>query len=129
MSFSNIAQSVCIALLLTACGSQPARGNSEPALLDEVSAAYRTALESAVSEALHGVPVTLAKDALTQESLLIVERRPMPKLQQPGLGGREMQMPEKFRLMTDGKDCWLLQLSDSARWPLPGVSCKSEAGS
>lgn len=123
MKTANTIRCCVAALLLTACSSQSAQGTPVPALLTSTSDSSRAELESVVSRALHGVAVTLAEDALTQESLLVVERRPQRSLQQPGLDGRKLQKPEKFRLMTDGSNCWLVKVSDSSRWPLEGVSC------
>lgn len=127
MKTANTIRCCVAALLLTACGSQPAQGTPVPALLENTDDNSHAELERAVSEALHGVTVTLADDALTEESLLIIERRPVRNLQHPGgLNGRKLEKPEKFRLMTDGSGCWLVKLSDNSRWSLPGASCVPE---
>ena len=115
--------------LLVGCSSQPAQGDSVPALLTGFDSQAHAELESVVSEALGGQSVTLAEQALTQQSLLIIERQPTRTLQQPRVPGRELQMPERFRLMTDGTGCWLLQLSSGARWPLQNASCRPETES
>ncbi|SDZ98915.1 hypothetical protein [Microbulbifer marinus] len=109
-------------VLLTACGSQPAHGDPRPALLAEPGPEVRAELQQLVSEAMHGVPVTLAADALTKESVLVVERKP----QQPRLSGREFGQPVKFQLMLDEEACWLVRLSDGERWALRKATCRPE---
>ncbi|MFD1581889.1 hypothetical protein [Microbulbifer halophilus] len=114
--------------LLTACSVQTARSEAVPALLVSPDPSVHAVLERTVSQALNGASANLADDALTRQSNLIVERRPLRSLQEPGgLHGRKLEKPEKFRLMTDGAECWLLKSSDGSRWPLPGVRCVPEA--
>ncbi|WP_143186900.1 hypothetical protein [Microbulbifer donghaiensis] len=109
-------------LLLTACGSQPALGDPRPALLLDAGAEVRAELLRVVSAAMHGAQVTLAPDALTEESVLIVARKP----QQPRLSGREFDKPVKFQLVLDGEACWLVRQADGERWVLRGASCRPE---
>ncbi|WP_323845313.1 hypothetical protein [Microbulbifer magnicolonia] len=107
---------------VTACGSQPAMGEPQPALLTESGPEVREELRRVVSAAMYGVEVTLAEDALTRESLLVVERQ----RQQPRLSGREMVPPTKFQLVVGGGACWLMRLADGERWELRKASCRPE---
>lgn len=113
-------------LCLAGCTSQSAQGDSVPALLAELNPQVHAELESVVSAALGDKPVTLGEQVLMRESLLVIERQATHKLQQPRVPGRDMQMPERFQLMTDGEGCWLVQLSSGAIWPLQGASCRPE---
>lgn len=126
MTAFNIRCLIVVQLFLAGCVSEPARGNSEPALLTELNPQVRAELESVISGALGDKPVALGDEVLTRQSLLIIERQPTNKLQQPRVPGRDLQLPERFQLMTDGEQCWLLQLSSGAIWPLPSVSCRPE---
>ena len=72
-------------------------------------------LAQAVSSALHGAPVTLADDALTRDSLLIIERA--------HLSGRDLDKPEHFRLVKIGKDCALVHERTGKRTTLASTTC------
>lgn len=108
---------------MLACSSQAAQGEAAPALLAEATPAARAELEQVISTALHGVPVTIAEDALTRESIVVIERRSVHNLQQPRLDGRKLERPETFRLMVAGDACWLVKVSDGSRWPLRDITC------
>jgi hypothetical protein len=109
------------------CGAPPARADV-PALVAEPSAASRAELRRVVTEATNGAPVTLADDALTRESTLIVERREPLDAQGRPLSGRLLDMPQRFRLvLRDGK-CALVRESDARSWPLSDTRC-APAGS
>ncbi|MCI0434935.1 MAG: hypothetical protein L0271_15035, partial [Gemmatimonadetes bacterium] len=58
--------------LLTGCRSLDAE-QEVPAIVTAPDSASRAELERVVSNALNGVPVTLADDALTRESALTIE--------------------------------------------------------
>ncbi len=64
---------IAIALCaITACATTPA-ANDVPAVIVRADAQSRAELQSAVSQALNRTSVTLADDALTQDSSLIIE--------------------------------------------------------
>jgi len=69
------------------------------AVIDQPTRESRAELARAVSSALNGVPVTLADDASTRDSLLIIERP---------LSGRDLGKPENFRLLKAGEQCTLV---------------------
>jgi hypothetical protein len=56
-----------------ACATASGRGDS-PAVLTKATAESRAELARRLSEALHGAPITIADDALTRDSTLILER-------------------------------------------------------
>ena len=115
------------ALAPLACGTPPARADV-PALIAEPSAASRAELLRVVTEAANGARVTLADDAFTRESTLIVERREPLDAQGRPLSGRLLEMPQRFRLvLRDGK-CVLVRESDERSWLLNDTRCAAAAG-
>ena len=107
---------------LAACATATGRPDL-PALLTNPTAESRAELVRAVSGALHGAPITLADDALTRDSTLIVERtRPRTPDGVP-LNGREMGRPEHFRLVKNGTRCVLVHERTGKRWTLKAATC------
>jgi hypothetical protein len=79
---------------------------------------------TADSRALHGEPLTLADDALTRDSTLIVERvRPRDENGAPLLG-RDTGRPERFRLVKEGSQCVLVHEGTGERYPLESTTCE-----
>ena len=100
-----------LALLLATCASaQP----EVAAVIDKPTKETRAELAQAVSSALNGAPVTLADDALTRDSLLIVEKR---------LTGRDFDRPEHFRLVKTDKHCTLVHERTGKRTTLASTTC------
>lgn len=95
-------------MLLSACASAQ---TEVPARLDKPM----PELARAVSAMLDGAPVTLADDALTRDSVLIVEKR---------LTGRDLGRPERFHLVKAGKDCVLVHERTGTRTRLASATCE-----
>jgi predicted small secreted protein len=116
----------------TTSGEQPPAGDDaalegdRPAVLVNPAAATREELERVVSDMLFGADVTLGQDALTQSSVLIIERKKIRSLENPPLSGRDLGSPERFRLYTTGTQCVLVHESDHARYELLDVECVPE---
>jgi len=111
------------ALCLSVCAT--VSGRDVPAVLTNPTAESRAALARAVSGALHGAPVTIADDALTRDSTLIIERaRPRTPDGVP-LSGRETGRPERFRLVKDGSRCVLVHERTGKRWTLKAATCSA----
>ena len=72
-----------------------------------------------------GVPVELAADALTRESVLVVDRKPAT-IDGQLINGRELGRPERFTLLLVKGKCKLRRESNSKLLALPGATC-SEA--
>lgn len=83
-------------------------------------------LENVVSSALDGRPVTLASDALTRESTLIIEPRQLRRIDGPPELGRNLGRPEHFRLVLDGNHCFLVHDETELRWLLGDTQCIPE---
>ena len=108
-------------VLLGACKTpQPM---DTPAVIDKPGIRSREAVMTAVSEALGGANVTLAADALTKSSLLIINRRPLRDSAGRPVQGRETQMPERFFLVKSGAQCVLVHEKTGKRYPIGAVGC------
>jgi hypothetical protein len=80
-------------------------------------------LARVVREAL-GAPVTLADDALTTSSMLVIERaNPRDGSGRP-LNGRRLYRPESFELFTRKSRCVLVQTRTGRRWTLRHTACR-----
>jgi len=86
------------------------------AVIDKPTKESRAELGQAVARVLNSAPVTLADDALTRDSLLIIERA--------RLDGREMGKPEHFRLVKSGEHCTLVHERTGARTTLASTTCQ-----
>ena len=87
--------------------------------------ASRAALQHAVNDALN-TNVTLADDALTESSLLIIERSPPRSMQGLPTQGRNMDIPIQFRLVINREDCILIDQRDRSRYELDNTTCEAE---
>ena len=87
--------------------------------------ASRAALQHAVNDALN-TNVTLADDALTESSLLIIERSPPRSMQGLPTQGRNMDIPIQFRLVINREDCILIDQRDQSRYELDNTTCEAE---
>ena len=87
--------------------------------------ASRAALQHAVNDALN-TNVTLADDALTESSLLIIERSPPRSMQGLPTQGRNMDMPIQFRLVINREDCILIDQRDRSRYELENTTCEAD---
>ena len=118
----------CVASLpaLAACRTvrEP---QDEPAVIVNPTDESRATLRRTLREALAGAPVTLADDALTRSSTLIIE--PIWPRDATGrrLGGREYGLPERFFLVRSGERCILVHERDGRRLTLEGTACSPMA--
>ncbi|MEX2123211.1 MAG: hypothetical protein WD795_04925 [Woeseia sp.] len=97
-----------------------------PARIVDPGDESRAELKQVVRDALHGADVMLAADALTESSMLIIERRKMQSLDNPPLSGRELGRPEHFHLVTTGTQCVLIHEKGGARYELREARCVAE---
>jgi uncharacterized lipoprotein YbaY len=94
----------------------------QPAVIVNPDSASRAALQAAVNGALQ-TDVALADDALTQDSLLVIERRIPQTVEGSDAGGRTMQAPIQFQLVLNGADCVLVDQRNQARTILADTDC------
>lgn len=110
---------------ISACtlASQP----EQQAVLIAPTAAARAELHDIVSAALGNPALTLADNALIQESVLIVERVPRTDSSGVLLDGRERGRPERFVLVTQGSRCLLVHERTGQRRQLQHAQCRPVA--
>lgn len=112
-------------IILFACKNSDTR-QEIPALLIEPTAESRAELLDVVSNALNNAHLTLADDALTKTSLLIIERKRHRDLNNNPVMGRELGQPEQFRLLLSGDQCVLVHLNGRNRSVLKNARCIAE---
>jgi hypothetical protein len=108
-------------LTLMACASMSA-ARDVPAVITRPTPESRAELVRVVARVLNGAPVTLADDALTRDSALIIERS-RPRKDGVPLSGREMHRPEHFRLVKNGSQCVLVHERTGKRFTLASATC------
>ena len=113
-----------LCLMLTACQTVNA-DYDQPARIVNPDADSRAALQAAVNEAI-GREVMLADDALTDSSMLVIERWMPGTLEDPAPQGWILEKPVQFQLVRNGEDCFLLRKSDGARYVLSNTDCEAE---
>ena len=110
------------ALLLGTCSVVP-QAQDRPAIVTNPTEQSRAELLRVVSQALNGAKIMLADDALTQSSVLTIERSPMHDLRGGKIMGRELSVPQQFTLIKNGSECVLVKLPDNSRWVLVETNC------
>lgn len=123
----SIAGTIIATLLISACNNQ-SRAEDVPAVLVEPNEAVRAELLSAVRRSLNHRPVTLADSALTSNSLLTIERKSHRSLEGRPATGRQMEPPERFRLVQSDDQCVLIHLNSGDTTTLESATCEPEAG-
>jgi hypothetical protein len=94
-----------------------------PAIIVNPSGASRMELARVVREALHGMPATLADDALTTSNTLVIEHANPRDASGRPLNGRSLDRPERFELFTRKSRCVLVQSRTGRRWTLRHTQC------
>lgn len=97
-----------------------------PALRTGVTQASTQEIAQTVSTAMNGVPVTVADDALTTESTLLIERSTQRALGRPQVPGRSLERPQHFQLVVDASQCFLVHRETGLRWLLAETECVPE---
>jgi hypothetical protein len=111
------------AVLLSACVSSQAQ-EEQPAVIVNPTAQSRAELLQAVSTALQGVKTMLAEDALTNTSILFVERPAVHDAAGRRINGRDLGRPERFQLMMHGDRCVLVHENSGVRHHLVNATCQ-----
>jgi hypothetical protein len=116
---------VGMALVASACTSIKAR--ETPALLVNSNQETRAELVSTISSALNVTNITIADDALTRDSTLVIERTPARDSTGQRLSGRDYTQPEQFRLLLVDGSCELLHVRSGKSYPLTRSRCRAES--
>lgn len=112
-------------LLLGGCAGQDASTDTS-ALRINVTESAQTELSNVVSAALDGVAVTIADDALMNESALVLESGNNRSMNQPAGLGRNRTRPSHFHLIIDARRCFLIHEETGLRWLLADTECVAE---
>jgi len=115
-------------LMAAASCSAPALQPDRPALRTSTGETSLRELQQVVSAALDGVDVTLADDALTTSSSMTIERARQRSLGRPTEPGRNYEQPQRFQLVIDGGQCFLVHGNTGLRWLLADTTCTPESG-
>ena len=126
MKTAAFAVAAATGLALGACKTVAPDAN-QPALIVEASDASRAALQATVNELLD-TDVVLSRDALTETSFLFIERRIPQSVDGSPAKGRNMEMPYRFTLLTNGTDCVLVDERDGSRHLLADTKCAAADG-
>ncbi len=108
---------VGVILVLNACKTDTVRAEVPAHVVDPTPESHAE-LQHVVSSALGGRSVTIAENALTKESMLIIGPR--------NLTGRDLGKPEQFRLVLSGSTCILVHLGSNSRSELAKTNCVAE---
>ena len=123
-AIAPIAIAITIAASFAGC-KNVAPDADQAAVIVNPDAASRAALQATVNAALH-TDVLLADDALTDTSILIIERKVPQSIEGSPAQGRTMEMPFQFRLVTNGSECVLIDQRDMSRTALANTVCLVE---
>ena len=107
---------IAAATLLGACETLPPL-KGKPAVLSNASTQTTAELSEVISNALHGVKVTLAPDALTDSATVIIER-PYNEM-----NGRRMDKPDHFTLSFSHNKCVLTHEETGESYALKHAKC------
>ena len=119
-----ISVSLGVALLTTGCQTMGSDAD-QPARIINPNDASRAALQSTINGILN-TEVTLASNALTDSSMLIIELSPPRTMQNPNPQGRIMDEPIQFRMVINGSDCILIDQRNGSRHVLQDTECAAE---
>ena len=117
----TIKRLLILPLLLSACASGP---SDVPAIVVSPSTESQADLQRVVSTALSRENVLMARDALTETDLLIIERKPHRSNSGQLLDDRSMAFPDHFRLILVDNRCMLLHVQTERRWLLENTRCR-----
>ena len=125
MKLSRLAFFACTIFAMAACKTTRAQEDIAAVIIDPTPQSHAELLQ-VLTDALNGAPVTIADDALTQNSLLIIERQVPRDLENQPITGRDLGRPKQFRLVLSSGDCVLIDLRDQSRHKLEKTTCEPE---
>lgn len=124
MKFFRTISATALWLMLSGCQTVDT-DNDRPARIVDPDDESRGALQAVVNGAL-GTEVLLADDALTESSVLTIERWPAGTMDNPVPQGRILEKPIQFQLVRNDGVCYLVKKSDGSRYLLRDVRCEAE---
>ena len=117
-----------LATLAAAAGCRHLGASEDvPAILVAPSEDARAEILAALTEALGRAPIAVADDALTQTSVLVIERAAPREPPNRPLTGRTVDASvERFELVLNDGECALVRAADGWRKPLAHARCIPE---
>lgn len=97
-----------------------------PAILINSQPKATKILEDTISTSLHGTEITLSKNAFTHDSIIIIEPTKIQSIRLPHGMGRNVRQPEKYQLILDGGQCFLLHDKTQLTWHLGNLKCEKQ---
>jgi hypothetical protein len=110
------------AALVGGCATH-AQTDDVAAVIINASSQTHDEIRRDISMALNGAPVTIAPDALTKDSFVAIERKPVSDQQGLLVNGRDTGRPEIFDLRKKGRLCTLVQRRTEKRITLALARC------
>lgn len=112
-----------VALFFLSSCVMPDQRTYVPAILINSEPKATKILEDIISTSLHGTEITLSKTAFIHDSIIIIEPTKIQSIEQPQLIGRNSRHPEKYQLILDGGQCFLLHDKTQLTWHLGNLKC------
>ena len=112
-----------IALLAAACQMTSAQAD-QPALLTNPGAEVQQELSTAIGRLTGFSSVVLSAQDFTQSSELLVERKPQTDNKGELIQGRNLEMPQRFLLISSDGKCWLVHQNSGQRSLLVKARCR-----
>ncbi|PYQ02679.1 MAG: hypothetical protein DMF82_15455 [Acidobacteria bacterium] len=123
-ALSALVLTLALAGILSVVACAPVSAQRDvPAVVTSPTPESRAELARLVGRALSGAKVTIADDALTRDSELIIERGWARTAKGVPLDGRETGRPEHFRLVKNGSSCVLVHERTGKRFTLLSATC------
>jgi len=111
-------------IALTACQSSSAIPEDRPALLSNTGQRVLQELQEVAARISGFSEVLLSATDWTQDSDVVLERRHQRNLQGDLIQGRDLEMPHRLRLIKQGEQCFLIDLSTGRKEALHQVQCQ-----
>jgi hypothetical protein len=99
---------------------------AQPAVLIESNAVVRQELRDAVIALTGFSSVQLSEHDLTQNSELVIERWPHKDGRGELIQGRNLELPQRLKLVLQDGACWLVHPSNGRRLHLAKATCRPD---
>lgn len=110
-------------VILSACQVTSAQIPS-PAVLTNPGSEVRLEISQAIIAMTGYSSVALADQDLTQSSELVIERKHQRTANGVLIQGRDLELPQRFRLVLQGGQCWLVHQATEQRTLLKTARCR-----
>ncbi len=106
---------------LSGCNSTSNDEALRPATLSEPS---HQQVAEIVAQLVGSQSVNLNTNVFMEKSSLVIEPPKMADGNGNPIMGKQLEMPQRFMLLTDGKQCFIRHLNSEQVVPTPQLSCK-----